>query len=131
MPKFRTQKIYDGYWYRISAGTGNFSYFWWYQNPYRKNLVPEKILGTSIGKNWYWKSLGIGIGKLWYQKKSIGIGIRLFGTKKVSVLVLFKILGTVTLWSASIAFATSNAFYMQIPLLFLPKHSNLTNKTLM
>ena len=37
-------------------GTGNFHFFWWYRNRYRKKLVPEK--GT-----------GIGIGKIWYRKK--------------------------------------------------------------
>ena len=34
-------------------GTGNVSFFWWYRNRYRKNLVPEKNLGTGIGKIWY------------------------------------------------------------------------------
>ena len=65
-------------------GTGNFSFFWWYRNRYRKKLVPEKSLGTGIGKIWYrkkvpepvsekfgtGKSLGTGIGKIWYWKKS-------------------------------------------------------------
>ena len=52
------------------TGTGNFSFFWWYRNRYRKNLVPEKSLGTGIGKIWYRKkSLGTGIGKIWYRKK--------------------------------------------------------------
>ena len=65
---------------------------------YRKNLVPEKSIGTGIGKIWYRKkvsepvsvkfgigkksrnryrenlvpekSLGTGIGKNWYRKKS-------------------------------------------------------------
>ena len=31
-------------------GIGNLSYFWWYRNRYRKKLVPEKSLGTDIGK---------------------------------------------------------------------------------
>ena len=48
-------------------GSGNFSFFWWYRNPYRnkfgsgnksrnryqKNFVPEQKLGTGIGKIWY------------------------------------------------------------------------------
>ena len=65
-------------------GIGNFSFFWWYRNRYRKKLVPEKSLGTGIGKIWYrkkvsepvsekfgtGKSLGTGIGKIWYWKKS-------------------------------------------------------------
>ena len=46
-------KIYNGYRYRIGTGTENFSFFWWYRNWYRKNLVPEKSLGTGIGKIWY------------------------------------------------------------------------------
>ena len=48
-------------------GTGNFSSFWWY----RKNLVPEKSLGTSIGKNWYRKKVSEKFG----TEKSTGIGI--------------------------------------------------------
>merc|ERR1712130_682558 len=65
-------------------GIGNFAYFWWYRNRYRKKLVPEKSLGTGIGKIWYrkkvtepvsekfgtGKSLGTCIGKIWYWKKS-------------------------------------------------------------
>jgi len=34
-------------------GTGNFQFFWWYRNRYRNKLVPEKSLGTGIGKIWY------------------------------------------------------------------------------
>ena len=49
-------------------GTGNFSFFWWYRNRYRNKLVPEKILGTGIGKIWYRKkSFGTAIGKIWYR----------------------------------------------------------------
>ena len=54
-----------------------------YRNRYRKNLVPEKSLGTGIGKIWYRKksryryrknlvpdqSPGNGIKNIWYQKK--------------------------------------------------------------
>ena len=43
-------KIYNGYRYRIGTGTENFSFFWWYRNRYRNKLVPEKSLGTGIGK---------------------------------------------------------------------------------
>ena len=46
-------KIYNGYRYRLGAGTENFSFFWWYRNRYQKNLVPEKSLGTCIWKIWY------------------------------------------------------------------------------
>ena len=28
-------------------------FFWWYWNRYQKKLVPEKSLGTGIGKIWY------------------------------------------------------------------------------
>ena len=38
-------------------GIGNFSFFWWYRNRYRKNLVPEKSIGTGIGKIWYRKKV--------------------------------------------------------------------------
>ena len=79
------------------TGTGNFSFFLVvsepvsakfgtgkkYRNRYRKNLVPEKSLGTGIGKIWYRKksryryrknlvpdqSPGNGIKNIWYQKK--------------------------------------------------------------
>ena len=50
-------KIYNGYRYRIGTGTENFSFFWWYRNRYRKNLVPEKSLGTGIGQIWYRKKV--------------------------------------------------------------------------
>ena len=49
------EKIYNGYRYRIGTGTGNF--FLWYRNRYRKNFVPEKSLGTGIGKIWYRKKV--------------------------------------------------------------------------
>ena len=82
-------KIYNGYWYRVGTGTENFSFFWWYRNRYRKNLVPEKSLGTGIGQIWYRKKVSepvsgkFGTGKKYryrYRKylvpeKSIGIGI--------------------------------------------------------
>ena len=45
-------------------GTGNFHFFWWYRNRYRKNLVPEKSIGTGIGKIWYRKKY-----RNWYRKK--------------------------------------------------------------
>ena len=32
-------------------------FFWWYRNRYRKKLVPEKSLGTGIGKIWYRKKV--------------------------------------------------------------------------
>ena len=34
-------------------GTRYFSFFWWYRNRYRNKLVPDKSLGTGIGKIWY------------------------------------------------------------------------------
>ena len=82
-------KIYNGYRYRIGTGTENFSFLWWYRNRYRKNLVPEKSLGTGIGQIWYRKKVSepvsgkFGTGKKYryrYRKylvpeKSIGIGI--------------------------------------------------------
>ena len=57
-------------------GTGNFSFFWWYRNRYRNKLVPEKSLGTGIGKIWYREKVSepvsakFGTGKKsrnWYQ----------------------------------------------------------------
>ena len=50
---FGILKIYIGYRYRMGTGIGNFHFLWWYGNRYRKNLVPENILGTGIGKIWY------------------------------------------------------------------------------
>ena len=54
-----------------------------------EKMVPEKSLGTGIGKIWYQKKVsdsvsekfstrknaGIVIETIWYRKKSIGIGI--------------------------------------------------------
>ena len=50
-------KIYNGYRCRIGTGTENFSFFWWYRNRYRINLVPEKSFGTGIGQIWYQKKV--------------------------------------------------------------------------
>merc|ERR1712105_575559 len=78
-------------------GIGNFSFFWWYRNRYRKKLVPEKSLGTGIGRIWYRKksrnryrknlvpekSLGTGIGRIWYRKKVSEPVSEKFGTGNV------------------------------------------------
>ena len=50
---FGILKIYIGYRYHMGTGIGNFHFLWWYGNRYRKNSVPENILGTGIGKIWY------------------------------------------------------------------------------
>ena len=42
-------------------GTGNFLFFWWYRNRYRKKLVPEKSIGTGIGKIWYRKKVPVSV----------------------------------------------------------------------
>ena len=42
-------------------GTGNFHFFWWYRNRYRKNLVPEKSTGIGIGKIWYRKKVPVSV----------------------------------------------------------------------
>ena len=68
---------------------GIVNFFWWYRYRYRKKLVPEKSLGTGIGKIWYrekvWEPVSENFvtGKKYryrYRKylvpeKSIGIGI--------------------------------------------------------
>ena len=83
-------------------GIGNFSFFWWYRNRYRKKLVPEKSLGTGIGKIWYrkkvsepvsekfstGKSLGTGIGKILVPEKVWELESNIFGTKKNLVPIL-------------------------------------------
>ena len=56
-------------------GTGNFHFFWWYRNRYRKNLVPEKSTGIGIGKIWYRKKYRYRYRKYLVPEKSIGIGI--------------------------------------------------------
>ena len=59
--------------------SGNFSAFWWY----RKNLVPEKSLGASIGKIWNRnKRLGTSIGKKLYKKKVSELVSEKFGAEK-------------------------------------------------
>ena len=68
-------KIYNGYRYRLGAGTENFSFFWWYRNRYRKNLVPEKSLGTGIGQIWYRKKVSEPVSEKFGTEKSTGIGI--------------------------------------------------------
>ena len=99
-------------------------------------MVPEKSLGTGIGKIWHRKivsepvskkmvrekSLGTGIGKIWYRKKvsepvsenfgsvkSTGIGIvNIWYRKKVSV--SFKIFGTVKLCPLQVFFIFPHFF---------------------
>ena len=68
-------KIYNGYRYRIGTGTENFSFLWWYRNRYRKNLVPEKSLGTGIGQIWYRKKSRNRYRKKFGTEKSTGFGI--------------------------------------------------------
>merc|ERR1719507_2108309 len=53
------------------TGTGIFYFFWWY----RKNLVPEKSLGTGIGKIWYRKKVSEPVSEKFGTGKSTGIGI--------------------------------------------------------
>ena len=79
--------------YRYREFTGNFKFCLWY----RKKLVPEKSLGTSIGQIWYRKkvsepvlkkigtekSLGTGLEKIWYQKKSRNWSRKKLAPKKV------------------------------------------------
>ena len=78
-------------------GTGNFHFFWWYRNRYRKNLVPEKSLGTGIGKIEYRKKVSEPVSRKFGTEKSTGIGIEnIWFRIKVSVSVSFNILGTVT-----------------------------------
>ena len=70
------------------TGTEKFSFFWWYRNQYRKNLVLEKVsepvsVKFGIGKkvrNWYRKNLvpkkvPVSVSKIFSTGKSIGIGI--------------------------------------------------------
>ena len=95
--KIWDSKIYDVY--RTGTGTvpGNCSFFWWYRNRYRKKLVPEKSLGTGIGKIWYRKKVSEPVSEKFGTEKSTGIGIgNIWYRKKVSVSVSFNILGTVT-----------------------------------
>ena len=68
-------KNYNGYWYRIGTGTGNFSFFRWYRNRYWKNLVPEKSFGTGIGKIWYRKKVSESVSEKSGTEKTIGIVI--------------------------------------------------------
>ena len=60
------------------TGIGNFHFLWWYGNRYRKNSVPENILGTGIGKIWYRNR---------YRKnfvpKKVPVSVsKIFGTRK-------------------------------------------------
>ena len=55
-------------------GTGNYNFFWWYRNRYRKNLVPEKSTGIGIGKIWYRKKVSEPVSEKFGTGKSIGTG---------------------------------------------------------
>ena len=66
-------KIYNGYRYRIGTGTENFSFLWWYRNRYRKNLVPEKSLGTGIGQIWYRKKVSEPVSEKFGTEKELKI----------------------------------------------------------
>ena len=69
------------------------------RNRYRKNLVPEKSLGTGIGKIEYRKKVSEPVSRKFGTEKSTGIGIEnIWYRIKVSVSVSFNILGTVTHW---------------------------------
>ena len=64
-------------------------------------MVPEKSLGTGIGKIWYRKKVSEPVSENFGTAKSTGIGIvNIWYRKKVSVSVSvsLKILGTVKLW---------------------------------
>ena len=65
-------------------------------------MVPEKSLGTGIGKIWYRKKVSEPVSENFGTVKSTGIGIvNIWYRKKVSVSVSLKILGTVKLcWIA-------------------------------
>ena len=92
--KIWDSKIYDVY--RIGTGMEG-EFFWWYRNRYRKKLVPEKSLGTGIGKIWYRKKVSEPVSEKFGTEKSTGIGIEnIWYRKKVSVSVSFNILSTVT-----------------------------------
>ena len=61
-------------------------------------MVPEKSLGTGIGKIWYRKKVSEPVSENFGTVKSTGIGIvNIWYRKKVSVSVSLKILGTVKL----------------------------------
>ena len=93
--KIWDSKIYDVY--RIGTGTEG-EFFWWYRNRYRKKLVPEKSLGTGIGKIWYRKKVSEPVSENFGTVKRNGIGIvNIWYRKKVLVSVWLKILGTVKL----------------------------------
>ena len=63
-------------------------------------MVPEKSLGTGIGKICYRKKVSEPVSENFGTVKSTGIGIvNIWYRKKVSVSVSLKIMGTVTLCS--------------------------------
>ena len=84
---FGILKICNGYRYRLGTGTGNCSFFLVVSEPvsekfgtgkkswnrYRKYLVPEKSLGTGIGKSWYRKKYRYRYRKYLVPEKNIGI----------------------------------------------------------
>ena len=64
-------------------------------------MVPEKSLGTGIGKIWYRKKVSEPVLEKLGTEKSTGIGIEnIWYRKKVLVSVAFNVLGAVTRCSA-------------------------------
>ena len=61
---------------------GIFHFSWWYRNRYRKNLVPDKSLGTGIGEIWYRKKSRNRYRKKLVPKKVPVSVSKIFGTGK-------------------------------------------------
>ena len=66
------------------TGTGNFSFFLWYRNRYRKKWYRKKVSEPASEKFGTGKSIGTGIGKIWYRKKVPEPVSEKFGTGKRS-----------------------------------------------
>merc|ERR1711971_1263091 len=62
-------KIYNGYRYRIGTGTENFSFFRWYWNRYRKNLVPEKKFPNRYRENLVPQKIPVSVSKIFSTGK--------------------------------------------------------------
>ena len=69
------------YRYREFPVPGIFHFFLWYRNRYRKKMVPEKSLGTGIGKIWYRKKVSEPVSEKFGTRKSLGTETFIFVAK--------------------------------------------------
>ena len=91
-------------------GIGNFSFFWWYRNRYRKKLVPEKSLGTGIGKIWYRKKVSEPVSKKFGKMENVCIGTN-FCRQNLEILKIYNGYREFVIFSSSIGTGLEKIWY--------------------